>query len=142
MKQRVVELFGRYERAFNSALAGDGDLDEVAGLYANVFISAVPAGIFAGTNDDKLREAMKAGFERYRAIGTQRMEVKDVRVAPINPQHALAFVDWLATYDKVGEEVAIPFTNAYFVRLQDDGAKVFGWVTGDEEAELRKHGIG
>jgi len=142
MHQAIVRYFERYESAFNSALTHTADLDEIADLYTDVFISASPAGIFTGANDDSLRKAMKAGFEHYRAIGTKRMKVDGVRVNPIDQEHALAFVDWRATYEKGVEEIVIPFTNAYLIRMQDDTPKVFGWITGDEQAELRKHGIG
>ncbi|MDX3905835.1 MAG: nuclear transport factor 2 family protein [Pigmentiphaga sp.] len=142
MEQAITKLFERYEHAFNTALAGDTDLDEVSSLYTDVFVSATPAGISTGTNDESLKRVMKAGFEHYRAIGTTRMAVHQLHVDPIDALHAIAFVDWIATYDRQGSTLNIPFTNAYFVRLQGDAPKVFGWVTGDEEAELRKHGIG
>jgi hypothetical protein len=141
MEQEIVKLFERYENTFNAALAGEIDMDEVASLYTDVFVSASPAGVSTGANDDNLKTAMKAGFEHYRAIGTRSMKVDNLRVTPIDQLHALAFVDWIATYDKDGEKIVIPFTNAYLVRLQGDAPKVFGWVTGDEQAELRA-GVG
>jgi hypothetical protein len=51
-------------------------------------------------------------------------------------------VEWSATYKAKGQEKVIPFTNVYLVRLEGATAKVFGWITGDEEALLRQHGIG
>jgi hypothetical protein len=141
MRQEIARLFERYENAFNAGLDGALDTQEVASLYANVFLSATPAGIAAGTNDDSFIKAMKAGFDHYRAIGTRGMKVMDVRVNPIDELHALAFVDWAAAYEKDGKQITVPFTNAYLVRLQGGAAKVFGWIAGDEEAELRKYGL-
>lgn len=46
-----------------------------------------------------------------------------------------------ATYDVDGAEKTIDFTNIYLTRLAGGQARVFGWITGDEAAELRKHGI-
>lgn len=141
MRQEIANLFERYEKAFNAGLRGNVDPEEVAGLYANVFLSATPSGIAAGTNDDSLMKAMKAGFDHYRAIGTRSMKVKDVRVNPIDGLHALAFVDWAAAYEKDGKQITVPFTNAYLIRHADGATKVFGWIAGDEEAELRKYGL-
>lgn len=33
------------------------------------------------------------------------------------------------------------FTNLYLIRVENTKGKVFGWISGDENAELRKHGI-
>jgi len=37
--------------------------------------------------------------------------------------------------------VAIDFEIHYFVRNFGGTAKIFGWVSGDEQALLKKHGI-
>ena len=38
-------------------------------------------------------------------------------------------------------DVAIDFDVHYFIQTLDREPKVFGWVSGDEQALLRKHGI-
>jgi hypothetical protein len=38
-------------------------------------------------------------------------------------------------------DVAIDFDVHYFVQTLDGEPKVFGWVSGDEQALLKKHGI-
>ncbi len=38
-------------------------------------------------------------------------------------------------------DVAIDFDVHYLVQKLDDEPKIFGWVSGDEQALLRKHGI-
>ena len=38
MEEAVRKLFDRYAQAFDRALGGDIDMDEVAGLYATAFI--------------------------------------------------------------------------------------------------------
>lgn len=141
MQHAVNELFERYARSFNQALTTAPDLDAIADLYTDTFIAASPAGIRSGRNDDELRKAMADGFVRYRSMGTRKMEVTSLRVTPIDELHAMAHVDWRASYDVGEERKVIDFTNVYLVRVDRGKAKVFGWITGDEEAELRKHGI-
>ncbi|GGC75211.1 DUF4440 domain-containing protein [Chelatococcus reniformis] len=141
MREVVTELFERYEREFNAALAGEPDLEAISRLYDDVFIAATPAGVMTGQNDEELKKVMTAGFSHYRDIGTQRMEVRKIRVEPIDELHAIARVDWRAVYIVGGGEKVIDFTNAYLARLKGDRATVFGWITGDEDAELRRHGV-
>ena len=142
MEGRVRALFERYERLFNRALGGEADMDEVASLYAAEFIAASPAGVMTGKNDAQLRQVMAQGYARYRAIGTKEMRIRDVAVSPIDGHHCVAHVAWTATYARQGQEdVAIDFEVHYLVQELEGEPKVFGWVSGDEQAMLRKHGI-
>ena len=142
LQRAAQELFGRYERVFNDGLAGKVDLADIAALYADAFVGASPAGVVAGRNDDQLLKVSQEGFRHYRATGAQRMEVRHVQVTAIDAFHGLARVDWRATYEVQGMRKPIDFTNTYLVRAKDDEARVFGWITGDEAALLREHGIG
>ena len=142
METEVRKLFERYERVFNRALDGDTDMDEVASLYASDFIAATPAGVVTGKNDDLLKQVMAQGYERYRAIGTKGMRIRNVRLSPIDERHCVAHVAWSATYARKGQPgVVIDFDVHYLVQNLDGKPKVFGWVSGDEEELLRKHGI-
>ena len=142
METDVKELFERYERVFNHALGGDMDMDAVAALYASEFIAASPAGVMAGKNDDRLKQVMAQGYARYRAMGTKEMRVRDVRLSPMDDHHCVAHVAWTATYTRPDRpDVALDFEVHYFVQKLDGAPKVFGWVSGDEEALLRQHGI-
>lgn len=136
------ELFGRYEREFNTGLKGEADLEAVAALYAGCFIAASPTGVFTGKNDDELTRVTVQGFKHYRATGAQRMNVRNLDVSVIDELHRLARVEWRATYKVEDSQKVIDFTNVYLVRLEGSSAKVFGWITGDEAAVLRQHGIG
>src|SRR5687767_14588091 len=141
METSVRKLFERYERFFNQSLGGDIDMDEVASLYASDFIAASPAGVMTGKNDDQLKQIMAQGYARYRAIGTKAMRIRDVRVSPIDDHHCVAHVAWTATYARKDQpDTAIDFDVHYFVQELDGDPKVFGWVSGDEEALLRAHG--
>jgi hypothetical protein len=142
MEASVRKLFERYERFFKQALDGDMDMRGVASLYAAHFIAATPAGVMTGRNNDKLKQVMAQGYAHYRAIGTKEMRIRDVRLSPIDEHHCVAHVAWTATYARKDQrDVAIDFDVHYFVRMLDGEPKVFGWVSGDEQALLRKHGI-
>lgn len=141
MQQAVTDLFHRYERQTNGALTGEPDLEALGELYDEAFIGACPSGVVTGKKDDAFRKALAAGFARNKEIGTRRMEVRDLRIEPIDEMHAIAHVSWRATYDVRGTQKTIDFTNAYLTRIANGRARVFGWITGDEEATLRKHGI-
>jgi hypothetical protein len=143
MESAVRKLFERYESFFNQSLSGrDMDMDEVASLYASEFIGAAPAGVMTGKNDDQFKQIMAQGYAHYRAIGTKEMRIRDVRLSPIDERHCVAHVAWTATYARRDRpDVAIDFDVHYFVQKLDGEPKVFGWVSGDEQAVLRKHGI-
>lgn len=146
MDTAIRTLFARYERAFNAALAGAGagmvaDAD-LAALYAPAFIAASPQGVRAGQNDADFLRGMAEGYTHYRAIGTRDMRIRTLRVTPIDDAHAIAHVAWTARYLRDDlPETAIDFEVAYLVQLRAGAARVFGWITGDEQAALRAHGV-
>lgn len=142
MEASVRNLFERYECLFNRALGGNVDMDEIASLYSSEFIGAAPAGVKAGRNDDQFRQALAQGYVHYRAIGTKEMRIRNVRLSPIDDHHCLTHVAWTATYARGDQpDVAIDFDVHYFVQKLGAQPKVFGWVSGDEQAVLRQHGI-
>lgn len=70
------------------------------------------------------------------------MRVRSLRVSTIDALHGMAHVEWSATYlRKDGTNVTIDFAVHYLVQMQDGAPKVFGWISGDEQALLRQHGI-
>ena len=142
MESSVRAFFERYATLFEKALGGNVDMDEVAAQYAAEFIAASPAGVMTGRNDDRLRQVMAQGYARYRAMGTKKMRLRGVAVSPIDEHHCVAHVAWTATYARKDQrDVTIDFDVHYFVRTLDGEPKVFGWVSGDEQELLRKHGI-
>jgi hypothetical protein len=142
MEASVRKLFERYERFFNRSLGGEIDAAEMASLYASDFIAASPAGVMAGKNDDRLRQVMAEGYARYREMGTKGMRVRDIRLSAVDERHCVAHVAWTATYARKDlAEVAIDFDVHYLVQKLDGDPKVFGWISGDEQALLRQHGI-
>ena len=142
MEDAVRTLFERYERCFNQALGGEIDMDEVASLYASDFIAATPAGVMTGRNNERLRQVMAEGYARYRAMGTKAMRIRAIRLSPMDDHHCVAHVAWTATYAREGQPgISIDFDVHYLVQMLDGAPKVFGWVSGDEEALLKQHGV-
>jgi len=85
---------------------------------------------------------MAQGYERYRAIGTKKMRIRNVRLSQLDDHHCVAHVAWTATYARKDQpDVSIDFDIHYFVQKLDGEPKVFGWVSGDEQALLKRHGI-
>lgn len=127
MDTSVRKFFERYESFFNQSLGGNMDMDEVAALYASEFIAASPAGVMTGKNDDKLKQVMIQGYERYRAIGTKEMRVRNVRLSPIDDHHCVAHVAWTARYARKDQpDIVVDFDVHYLVQKLDGEPKVFG----------------
>ena len=142
METGVRKLFARYEQVFRSALRGDLDMNEVASLYASEFISATPAGVVTGKNDEQLKQVMANGYAHYRTIGMKEPRIRELRISPIDERHCVAHVAWTAIYARKDElNVAIDFEVHYFVQKFGSELKVFGWVSGDEQALLKQHGV-
>ncbi len=147
METSVRALFARYEAFFRRALAGEADVSgaagaEAASFYAPAFVAATPAGVMAGENDARLGEIMAQGYARYRAIGTKDMRIRHIRFSPIDAHHGVAHVAWTATYARQGQaDAVIDFEVHYLVQQLDGAPRIFGWVSGDEQALLEAHGI-
>ncbi len=142
MEKAVRRLFERYERFFNRSLGGEVDTNELSSLYASEFTGAAPAGVRTGKNDDQFKQAVAQGYDHYRAIGTKEMRIRNVRLSPIDDLHCVAHVAWTASYARRDRpDVAIDFDVHYLVQVLDGEPKVFGWVSGDEQALLKQHGI-
>jgi len=125
------------------ALAGKPDMKATTDFYASAFVAASPAGIMAGKNDEALKQVMEQGYAHYRSIGTKEMRIREVRISPIDDHHCMAHVAWTASYARPDEpDVAIDFDVHYLVQQLDGAPKIFGWISGDEQALLKEHGIG
>lgn len=142
MQTAAETLFARYQRFFMASLAGHIDPAEIEALYAPEFIAASPEGIRAGRRDAEFAAQMAAMQKNYRAIGTQAMALHHVRVTPIDDLHGVAHVGLRAVYARDDlPETVIDFQVHYLIQMQDGAAKVFGWISGDESAALRDHGV-
>ncbi|MEI9416741.1 nuclear transport factor 2 family protein [Mesorhizobium sp. Cs1321R2N1] len=141
-KAEVAKFFGAYAEFYNDALLSDAGLKDVADIYSSAFISVTPGGVMAGENGKQLIEIMKKGFEGYRAMGAGKMTCRDVSVTPIDQDHCVAKVQWSGEYqNKKAALITIDFEVSYLLERRDGKLKVFGWISGDEQAEFRKHGL-
>ena len=69
--------------------------------------------------------------------------MRDVRITTIDELHCVAHVAWAANYGGDAKpDVTIEFDVHYLVQMLEGNPKIFGWVSGDEQATLKKHGIG
>lgn len=142
MEASVRRLFERYEGIAAASLHSDVDMDEVAALYASEFIAASPAGVMTGKNDEHFKQVMSQGYAHYRSIGTKEMRIRGLRISPMDEHHCVAHVAWRAIYVREHEpDVTIDFDVHYLIQQLGAEPKVFGWVSGDEQTLLRKHGI-
>ncbi|SFX96999.1 hypothetical protein SAMN04244548_02370 [Paracoccus pantotrophus] len=142
MENDVRKLFVRYERIFNRALYGEVDRQELASLYSSEFIGAGPAGVRTGKNDEQFKEDMEQGYDHYRATGAKEMRIRSIRLSAIDELHCMAHVAWTATYTREDRpDVAIDFDVHYLVQMLNGDPRVFGWISGDEQALLKGHGI-
>jgi hypothetical protein len=143
MDDAVQALFKRHAQMFNDGLAGTFDPATAGQNFAQEFIASSPQGVMAGKNDASLGKGMESGYARYRKSGAKGMCLKHIAITPIDALHCLARVSWISWYQrKDGTDAKIDFDVHYFVRIEDGAAKIFGWVSGDEDALLKQHGIG
>jgi hypothetical protein len=142
MEKSVNELFGRYQEFFRKAIQGEADIERLAASYTSAVIGAAPAGVMVSQNDDQFKQVLQQGFEHYRQIGTKDMRTRNVRISPIDEHHCVAHVAWTATYGRKDQsDIAIDFDVHYLIQKLDGEPKIFGWVSGDEQATLKQHGI-
>lgn len=143
MIDAVHDLFDRYRQFAEQGLRDELNYEELASCYADEFIASGPQGVMTGRNDASLVEVMRAGYARYRAIGTKRMAIRTTAVDVIDEMHCIAHIGWRATYGREGmDDLDIDFEVHYLLRVERGAAKIFGWIAGDEAGLLKKHGIG
>lgn len=144
LETMVRALFDAYAKRSDAALQDPPreDVDGVVNSFAPYFVESSPKGVMGGANDDNFRAMIPKGFAHYRAVGGKHMTIKGLNVIPLDHCHAVADVDWDFVYtNKAGESGHMTFTNYYFVTTADGTAKVFGYVTPDEEQAMKDHGL-
>lgn len=143
MQPDFKRFFDTYAAAFNRSLGDKVDADAIMRSFADCFVSASPSGVTCGENGEKFRKVLEDGYVFYKQVGTERMGVRGLNVAAIDGEHHSVKVAWRAQYKRRdSEHVAIDFDVTYFLpTLPGSEPKIFAFVTGDEMAALKKHGL-
>jgi predicted ester cyclase len=141
--EQVRAFFARYAEHFNRSLAGENvEAKDVAESFAKHFIEASPAGVTGGKNGLMFRWMIPRGFAHYKKLGTTKVQIADLTIAPLDPLHALARVHWDSRYQKKdGTNDQIEFDVTYLLHFENGSPKIFAYITGDEERILREHGL-
>ena len=142
MQADIERFFRDYVDAFNRSLGETPDFEAVRAAFAPCFVAAGPTGVNCGRNDDSFVKALDQGFTFYRSIGTRRMILRSVALTPIDPNHQMARVYYSSEYERRdGDLVVIDFDVTYMLHIQNATPQIFAYVTGDEQALLREHGL-
>lgn len=144
LETMVRALFDAYAKRSDDALQDPPkeDVDGIVDAFASYFVGSSPTGVMGGANDDTFRAMIPQGFAHYRAVGGKHMTIRGLKVTELDHCHAVADVDWDFAYvDKAGQSGHLTFTNFYFVTIADGAAKIFGYVTPDEQQAMKAHGL-
>ncbi len=141
-RQQLITFFEDFEASLNAAILCDAPgATNAATAFDETFVDGNEAGVECRRNDDRFVEAIIASCETYRRNGIRALRLEGIDSTPIDQDHVMARVHWLAEYrDADGTDVRIPFDTVYFVRITGP-MKIFGRITGDEQRALRQHGL-
>jgi hypothetical protein len=141
-EERIRSFFRAYEQRFNDTLKDPPVVDIQGRSTASPSSSSPPtpmACAAVGTawpSDGRSRTASSSTGRSARDHGRDR--ARDHSLG--DDLHFVAKVGWDSRYTrKDGEEVRIDFVNTYFVRVEDEEPKIFGYVTGDERRRCSKN---
>ncbi len=138
------QLMRRYGELMDEGVrTGATNGEKLAAMYAEYCVGSSPAGVFGAKLDDGFGQMVRDGLSNYRRMGGTAFVVEAVAVEPVNDAHDLARVGWRFDYVRPsdGATGTIRFENIYFVTRVGPEPKIFAWVTPDEQAALREHGL-
>jgi hypothetical protein len=139
----IERFFEAYAAGFARALADppEVDLEATAGAFADCFIAAGTEGVSCGRNDETFRMQIPQGYAFYRQIGIRSMTVATLAPSQLDERYWGVRVGWSARYEHDGRTGEVGFEVLYFVQMTGLGPKIFAYITGDEERELRRLGL-
>ena len=143
IKHGIEQFFNAYAERVKLALAGAVyDVEATVRSFASCFIEASPAGVICGNNDESFRKKIPAGYDFYRKIGIEAMYILSKEITLLNECYAMAKINWAADFTKQQQEKgSIEFQVIYLLRINEGSLKIFAYITGDEEAALKEHGL-
>jgi hypothetical protein len=137
---RVRDFFNAYQATANKL-----DVDALETFFADACLGAAPG--FAGCTTDRvaLRTALEGVVAFYRSVDRD-VQLLDVETQTLGAYHALATVQWTASFP--GVAAPIPFKVSYLLQrreeedLAHDGVRIIAFISHEDEAAmLREHGI-
>src|SRR6185503_9275886 len=135
--ERIIkDFFAAYETNFGKALAGSVDAKLTASAFADCCIAASPRGVSCGNNDKKFLENILQGYAFYREIGTKSMKISSLTISELDEIHFMCKVRWESFYERPGIKEEIDFDVIYLLQLITGRAKIFAYITGDEQKSL------
>ena len=139
----IEQFFKEYETQFNKNLLDDtSNGNDTSSAFADCFITASPEGIVCGKNDEQFLAAIPQGYEFYRLAGIRCMKIVATERTFIDILHAMVKVTWRSEYtNKAGVEGNITFDVTYLLRIEGESCRIFAYITGDEQAALKEHGL-
>lgn len=139
----IDEFFAQYANRVNKALAGGAtDIEGVIASFADDFIEASPVGIVSGKNDERFKKAIPEGWNFYKKIGIQSMNILSTDITMLDDLHAITRVHWSCVYKKKdSSEGEIAFDVIYLLQVKNESPKIFAYITGDEEKALQAHDL-
>lgn len=142
-RQKLLRLFfDNYANHFNSALKGNCDVEATAKSFAACFVAANPAGVMCGNNDAQFRSSMLQGYLFYQNIGVTSMQIRFAQISPLDDFHDMVKIAWRCSYTRKDQSNGeIEFDNIYFTQTISGATRIFAYITGDEQAVLREHGL-
>jgi hypothetical protein len=117
--------------------------EELAAMYAEYCVGSSPAGIFGAQVDAGFETTSSDGVANYKRMGGTAFVVESVAVEPIDELHDMARVGWRFDYIRPADRMSgtIRFENVYFLNRAGTAPQIFAWVTPDEQAALKAHGL-
>ncbi|MEN6342787.1 MAG: hypothetical protein ABFC89_09540 [Methanospirillum sp.] len=140
----VIEcFFETYATLFALAFAEppEVDVEATANAFADCFVESGPRGVICGRNDEMFRAQIPRGYAFYRRIGIRSMTVTTLVPSQLDERHWGVRVGWTAVYDKAGRAGEIVFDVIYLLQMTGSVPKIFAYITGDEEGQLRALGL-
>lgn len=116
-------------------------INTTAESFTDYFIESSPLGVICGKNDSKFKERMLKGYEFYKKIGITSMNILSTEITALDDYHTMAKIYWKTNYEKEGKIGKIEFEVTCFLQYKDKKHRIFAYITGDEEKELKHHGL-
>jgi hypothetical protein len=139
----IERFFEAYAAQFARALAdpADVDVEATAAAFADCFVEAGPRGVTCGRNDEAFRAQIPQGYAFYRRIGIRSMRIASLVPTRLDAGHWGVRLGWSAAYASGSAEGTVEFEVLYLLQMTGNGPNIFAYITGDEEAELRRLGL-